>query len=80
MTFIDQEITHISHAMTISRCEPGEDGLPVFPARYWRNRLHRLIDSHHLGQGQLQTVDALLRELEHTEAMQRWIACAHSAA
>ena len=80
MTFVDQEITHITHAMTISRHEPGEDGLPVFPAGYWRNRLHGLIDSHHLAQGQLQSVDALLRELERTEAMQRWTARADTAA
>lgn len=68
MTFIDQEIAHITHAMALSLHMPAPSGLPVFPAAYWRDRLDQLIDRHHLAHRQLCAVDALLRQLDRLEA------------
>jgi len=80
MTFVDQEIAHIKHAMALSLQAPGETGLPVFPTAYWRGRLRELMDHHHLDYGQLGAVDALFWQLDRIEATPRWTYRAHTAA
>lgn len=71
MTFVDREIAHIANAIAIALSTPGETGGPVLPPAYWRERLHRLMDDHHLAQGQLQAIDILLGQLDRFDAMQR---------
>jgi len=67
MTFVDQEIAHLTRAIALSLRAPSESGLPVFPAVYWRDRLCELMDRHHLQHSQLCAVDALLCELERVD-------------
>jgi len=71
MTFVDQELAHITHAMALSLETAADTGAPVFPAAYWRERLRQLIDRHHLQYDQLCTVDTLLCLLERAEARPR---------
>jgi len=80
MTFVDQEIAHIANAMTIALQTPGETGTPVLPSAYWRERLHRLMDGHHLEHIQLCAVDTLLHELDRFDATHRWPRPADTAA
>ena len=80
MTFVDREIAHIAYAMQIALQAPGDAGGPVLPTAYWRERLHRLIDSRHLSHVQLCMVDALLEQLDRSDATQRRNVRAHSAA
>lgn len=80
MTFVDQEIAHITQAIALSLQTPGATGAPVFPVAYWRDRLQQLMDQHHLEHGQLCAVDALLLQLERVEAGRRWMVRTHSAA
>ncbi|HEY4296202.1 MAG TPA: hypothetical protein VGM85_06995 [Paraburkholderia sp.] len=80
MTFVDQEIAHITHAMALSLQAPSDSGLPVFPAAYWRKRLRELIDRYHLEYGQLCAVDALLLQVERVGASRRWAIHAPTAA
>lgn len=80
MTLVDQEIAHITHAMALSLEEPGESGLPVFPAAYWRDRLRQLMDRHHLAYAQLCAVDRLLKQLDRTDASRHWAIYVNTAA
>ncbi|PXW14570.1 hypothetical protein [Paraburkholderia caballeronis] len=80
MTFVDQEIAHITNAMAISLQGLAETGVPVLPAAYWRERIHKLMDGNHLVHGQLCAVDTLLRQLDGFEAVQRWSMPAGNAA
>ncbi|MFT0174405.1 hypothetical protein ACLKMY_36415 [Paraburkholderia mimosarum] len=57
---IDLEIEHIQHAISISIELVG----PVFPATYWRQRLHSLLGTGHVNKGQLGKIDSLLLMLD----------------
>ena len=80
MTFVDQEIAHITQAMALTLQMPAEGGQPVFSAGYWRKRLSQLMDRHHLQYGQLCAVDSLLLQLDRREAVQCWANRADTAA
>ncbi len=62
ITFLDQDITHIACVMRPSLV--GYLGSPILPAAYWRKRLYRLLDTHHLTKTQFCAVDQLLLELD----------------
>jgi hypothetical protein len=66
MTLLDQEIAHITHAVRFSVCRDA--GASILPAEYWRQRLYRLLDSEHVTKAQLCAIDALLLELDTSEA------------
>lgn len=55
---IDQDIAHIRRVMPLSLA--GDFGGPILPASYWRQRLHRLLDTGHVNKGQLSEIDSLL--------------------
>ncbi|WP_415765518.1 hypothetical protein [Paraburkholderia sp. J10-1] len=59
---IDQDITHIRRVMPLSLA--GDFGGPILPANYWRQRLHRLLDTGHVNKGQLCEIDSLLLILD----------------
>jgi hypothetical protein len=59
---IDQDIAHIRRVMPLSLA--GDFGGPILPASYWRQRLHRLLDTGHVNKGQLSEIDSLLLILD----------------
>jgi hypothetical protein len=59
---IDQDIAHIRRVMPLSLS--GDLGGPIFPANYWRKRLHRLLDTGHVNKGQLADIDSLLVQID----------------
>ena len=59
---IDQDIAHIRRVMPLSLA--GDFGGPILPARYWRQRLHRLLDTGLVNKGQLCEIDSLLLILD----------------
>lgn len=61
-SLIDQDIAHIRRVMPLSL--NGDFGGPILPPRYWRERLHRLLDTGHVNKGQLGAIDSLLRLLD----------------
>nr|WP_321929417.1 hypothetical protein [Paraburkholderia guartelaensis] len=61
-TLIDQDIAHIRRVMPLSLA--GDFGGPILPALYWRQRLHRLLDTGHVNKGQLCEIDSLLLILD----------------
>lgn len=69
MTFVEQEIAHITGALAIFL--QGETHTRVLPAAYWRERLHKLLDNCPLAHGQLCAVDALLQKLDRFQARSR---------
>jgi hypothetical protein len=63
---LDEEIAHITHAVRLSVFSNGAS--PILSVSYWRQRLHRLLESPHLTKTQLRKIDTLLLELEKREA------------
>ncbi len=61
-TLIDQDIAHIRRVMPLSLA--GDFGGSILPATYWRQRLHRLLDTGHVNKGQLCEIDSLLLILD----------------
>ena len=59
---IDQDITHIRRVMPLSLA--GDFGGPILPPTYWRQRLHRLLDTGLVNKGQLSEIDSLLLILD----------------
>jgi hypothetical protein len=59
---IDQDIAHIRRVMPLSLV--GDFGGPILPAGYWRQRLHRLLDTGLVNKGQLSEIDSLLLILD----------------
>jgi hypothetical protein len=59
---IDQDIAHIRRVMPLSLA--GDFGGPILPAGYWRQRLHRLLDTGLVNKGQLSEIDSLLLILD----------------
>ncbi|WP_322105885.1 hypothetical protein [Paraburkholderia sp. J41] len=55
---IDQDIAHIRRVMPLSLS--GDLGGPILPPSYWRQRLHRLLDTGLINKGQLCEIDSLL--------------------
>lgn len=55
---IDQDISHIRRVMPLSLS--GDMGGPILPPNYWRQRLHRLLDTGLINKGQLGEIDSLL--------------------
>jgi hypothetical protein len=68
IALIDQDIAHISRIMRPSLI--GDLGGAILPSAYWRERLHRLLDSAYLTQYQLHAIDDLLIELNAFERQQ----------
>ncbi|CAD6552439.1 hypothetical protein LMG28727_05362 [Paraburkholderia kirstenboschensis] len=66
VTLIDLEIAHLARVMSASMA--GDLAGPILPAAYWRLRLHRLLDSQHLTNAQLRSLDLLLLRLDELEA------------
>ena len=66
VTLIDLEIAHLARVMSESMA--GDLAGPILPAAYWRARLHRLLDSQHLTNAQLRSLDVLLLQLDELEA------------
>lgn len=63
---IDQDIAHIGRVMRPSL--HGDLGGSIFPANYWRKRLHQLLDVCNLSHAQLCAVDSLLMQLDEFDA------------
>jgi hypothetical protein len=63
---IDRDITHIARVMRPSL--HGDLAGPIFPAIYWRKRLHQLLDTGNLSHAQLCMIDSLLLQLDQFEA------------
>lgn len=61
-SLIDQDIAHIRRVMPLALT--GDLAGPVLPSYYWRQRLHRLLDTGHVNKGQLGQIDSLLRALD----------------
>ncbi|HTR09860.1 MAG TPA: hypothetical protein VMJ11_25040 [Paraburkholderia sp.] len=59
---IDQDIAHIRRVMPLSLA--GDFGGPILPSGYWRQRLHRLLDTGLVNKGQLSEIDSLLLILD----------------
>jgi hypothetical protein len=59
---IDQDIAHIRRVMPLSLS--GDLAGPILPPLYWRQRLHRLLDTGHVNKGQLGEIDSLLHLLD----------------
>ncbi len=59
---IDQDIAHIRRVMPLSLS--GDLAGPILPAPYWRQRLHRLLETGHVNKGQLGEIDSLLHLLD----------------
>ncbi|CAG9263610.1 hypothetical protein C7402_11910 [Paraburkholderia unamae] len=59
---IDQDIAHIRRVMPLSLA--GDFGGPILAASYWRQRLHRLLDTGLVNKGQLSEIDSLLLILD----------------
>lgn len=66
LTLIDQDIAHIRRVMKPSLC--GDLGGPILPAEYWRQRLYRLLDAHHVTKKQLCSIDDLLIQLDELDS------------
>lgn len=64
-SLIDQDIAHIRRVMPLSLS--GDLGGPILPASYWRQRLHRLLDSGHANKDQLAEIDSLLQQIDESE-------------
>ncbi|MBP0591092.1 hypothetical protein J8I87_15500 [Paraburkholderia sp. LEh10] len=62
---IDQEIAHISRVMRPSLL--GDLGGAILSSRYWRMRLHALLDAPSLTKAQLCSIDSLLLQLDDYE-------------
>ena len=60
--FIDEGIAHIARVMRPALY--GELGGSYLPSAYWRQRLYQILDTTHLSNAQLRTVDSLLLELD----------------
>ena len=60
--FIDEGIAHIARVMRPALY--GELGGTYLPSAYWRQRLYQILDTTHLSNAQLRTVDGLLLELD----------------
>jgi hypothetical protein len=65
ITLIDQDIAHIARVMRPSL--HGDGGTSILSTAYWRKRLHRLLDAHHVTKAQLCAIDSLLIELDDCE-------------
>ncbi|MEM5425907.1 MULTISPECIES: hypothetical protein [Paraburkholderia] len=74
---IDQEIAHIRHAVSVSLARDLAG--PVFPASYWRHRLHALLDTGRVNKSQLGEIDSLLLMLDLNELNLAAAACAFAA-
>ena len=61
-TFIDEGIAHIARVMRPAL--HGDLGGSYLPSAYWRQRLYQILDTAHLTNAQLRTVDSLLLELD----------------
>ncbi|MGF7133730.1 hypothetical protein P3T40_005229 [Paraburkholderia sp. EB58] len=61
-TFIDEGIAHIARVMRPAL--HGDLGGSYLPSAYWRQRLYQILDTTHLTNAQLRTVDSLLLELD----------------
>ena len=61
-TLIDQDIAHIGRVMGPSLY--GDADGPILSTAYWRKRLHRLLDEHHVTKAQLVSIDSMLLELD----------------
>jgi hypothetical protein len=59
---IDQDIAHIRRVMPLSLT--GDLAGPILPGSYWRQRLHRLLDTGLVNKGQLSEIDTLLLMLD----------------
>lgn len=66
LTLIDQDIAHITRVMKPSVC--GDFGGPILPPDYWRKRLFKLLDAHHVTKTQLCSIDDLLLQLDELDA------------
>ncbi|TAM07510.1 MAG: hypothetical protein EPN70_02755 [Paraburkholderia sp.] len=62
---IDQDIAHIRRVVPLAL--NGDLAGPIFPARYWRQRLFRLLDTGLVSKGQLSEIDSLLALLDQYE-------------
>ncbi|CAB3807564.1 hypothetical protein LMG28688_06574 [Paraburkholderia caffeinitolerans] len=71
---IDREIAHIRRVIPTSLA--GDMAGPIFPADYWRQRLHRLLDSGNVNKSQLGEIDSLLLALDLHELNLAVAACA----
>lgn len=80
MTFIDLEIAHIARAMALALKSSANGRAPVLPSAYWRERLHDLMDIHHLAHNQLCAIDTLLEQLDRFDAKARWAICENTTA
>ena len=60
--FIDEGIAHIARVMRPALY--GDLGGSYLPSAYWRQRLYQILDTTHLTNAQLRTVDGLLLELD----------------
>jgi hypothetical protein len=67
LTLIDQDIAHIARVMRPSLC--GDLGGPILPTTYWRKRLYKLLDSHHVTKTQLCSIDDLLLQLDQLDQL-----------
>jgi hypothetical protein len=65
LTLIDQDIAHITRVMKASVC--GDSGGPILPPDYWRKRLFKLLDAHHVTKPQLCSIDDLLLQLDELD-------------
>jgi hypothetical protein len=65
-SLIDGDIAHIARVMRPSLT--GDLGGPILSSRYWRERLHRLLNTPVLTKAQLCAVDSLLLELDEFDA------------
>ncbi|MEC5409631.1 hypothetical protein VOM14_29280 [Paraburkholderia sp. MPAMCS5] len=66
VTLIDLEIAHLVRVMGASMA--GDLAGPILPGAYWRLRLYQLLDSQHLTNEQLRSLDLLLLQLDELEA------------
>jgi len=66
VTLIDLEIAHLGRVMSASMT--GDLAGPILPAAYWRLRLHRLLDSQHLTNAQLRSLDLLEAQASNSTA------------
>ena len=67
--FIDEGIAHIARVMRPALY--GELGGSYLPSAYWRQRLYQILDTTHLTNAQLRTVDGLLLELDEFDLCTR---------
>lgn len=72
---IDQDIAHIRRVMPLSLS--GDLAGPILPPPYWRQRLHRLLDTGHVNKGQLGEIDSLLHLLDAHDTRSSADASAH---